>query len=200
MAKAADSTRRSIDVLTDDEIRALISGCSNRAPTGVRNRALIAVMWRCGLRIAEALSLTLSDVDLDHGVLSVQHGKGDKPRKLGLDETTSALLARWIDRRHSLGHNGRGKPLFCKLDGGVIDQSYVRHLLRRLAAKASIERRVHPHGLRHAYAAGLAREGVSMDVIRDALGHSSLAVTDRYLQAVAPVHVIQTMKQREWVL
>jgi site-specific recombinase XerD len=200
MARARDSRRLSVDVLSDEEVKALIGACSNRAPTGIRNRALIAVMWRCGLRIAEALALTLKDVDLDHGVLSVQRGKGDKSRKVGLDATTSALLARWIDRRRALGHNGRGKPLFCKLDGGTIDQSYVRHLLRRLADKSGIERRVHPHGLRHAYAAGLAREGTPMNVIRDALGHTSLAVTDRYLRDVAPVHVIKTMQRREWSL
>lgn len=198
--RAADSKRRSVDVLTDDEVKALIGACSNRAPTGIRNRAMLAVMWRCGLRIAETLSVQLSDVDLDNGVLSVQRGKGDKSRKLGLDAGTAALLARWMDKRRSLGHNGRGKPLFCTLDGGAIDQSYVRHLLRRLAAKVEIERRVHPHGLRHAYAAGLAREGTPMNVIRDALGHSSLAVTDRYLRDVAPVHVIQTMQQRDWAL
>jgi integrase/recombinase XerC len=198
--RAADSKRRSVDVLTDDEVKALIGACSNRAPTGIRNRAMLAVMWRCGLRIAEALSVQLSDVDLDNGVLSVQRGKGDKSRKLGLDAGTAALLARWIDKRRSLGHNGRGKPLFCTLDGRQLDQSYVRHLLRRLAAKVEIERRVHPHGLRHAYAAGLAREGTPMNIIRDALGHSSLAVTDRYLRDVAPVHVIATMQQRDWAL
>ena len=110
-------------MLTDDEITALIGACSNRAPTGIRNRALIAVLWRCGLRIAEALSLHAKDVDLNHSVLTVQHGKGDTTRKLGLDATTSALLARWIDQRCALGHNGRGKPLFCCLDGSAIDQS-----------------------------------------------------------------------------
>jgi integrase/recombinase XerD len=200
LARAAESTRRDRDVLTDDEIKALIGACSNRAPTGVRNRALIAVMWRCGLRIGEALALVLKDVDLDNGVLSVHRGKGDKARKVGIDETTSALLARWIDKRAALGHNGRGKPLFCTLDGGAMEQAYVRALLRRLAGKIGIEARVHPHGLRHAYAAGLAREGTPMNVIRDALGHTSLAVTDRYLRGVAPVHVIQTMQQREWAL
>ena len=55
-----------------------------------------------------------------------------------------------------------------------------------------------PHGLRHSYAAELAREGTPMNVLRDALGHSSLATTDRYLRDVAPVHVIKTMRRREW--
>jgi integrase len=63
-----------------------------------------------------------------------------------------------------------------------------------------VERRVHPHALRHTYSAELAREGMPMNVLRDALGHSSLATTDRYLRDVAPVHVIETMKRREWSL
>jgi integrase/recombinase XerD len=156
-------------------------------------------MWRCGLRIAEALALELKDVDLDGAVIDVL-GKGDKRRKVGIDDTTAALIARWIDKRASLGYNGKGTPLFCTLAGKTIKQQYVRALLPRLAAKADIERRMHPHGLRHAFAHRLAKEGVSMDVIRDALGHSSLAVTDRYLREVAPVHVLRTMQQGEGTL
>jgi integrase len=57
---------------------------------------------------------------------------------------------------------------------------------------------VHAHGLRHTYAAELAREGTAINVIRDALGHTSLAVTDRYLRDVAPIHVIDTMRARRW--
>ena len=199
MAVAARSRKRPPEVLTPEEVRALIGACSNRAPTGIRNRALIAVLWRCGLRVGEALALDPRDVDLDAGTLRVRHGKGDRSRTVGLDGQAQALIARWLDRRQRLGVNGR-RRLFCKLDGGPLEQSYVRHLLRRLAAKAGIERRVHPHGLRHTYSAELAREGVPMNVLRDALGHSSLATTDRYLRDVAPVHVIETMRRREWAL
>lgn len=200
MAIAAESRKRPPEVLSADEVRALIAACSNRAPTGVRNRALLAVLWRCGLRVSEALGLEARDVDLDAGTLRVRHGKGDRSRTVGLDAQAGALVARWLDRRRALGFNGKGRKLFCTLDGGPLDSSYVRHLLRRLALKAGIERRVHPHALRHTYAAEMAREGTPMNVLRDALGHSSLAVTDRYLRDVAPVHVIETMKRREWSL
>ncbi len=174
-----------------------MKACSTRAPTGVRNRALIAVLWRCGLRISEALSLELRDVDLDAGTVRVRHGKGDRSRTVGLDEQTAALLARWLDRRKKLGAGARA-PIFCTLQGGRLDSSYVRRLLPRLARKAGIERRVHAHGLRHTYAAELAREGTAINVIRDALGHTSLAVTDRYLRDVAPTHVIDTIRARRW--
>jgi len=183
-------------VLTEPEAIALIKACSSRAPTGVRNRALIAVLWRSGLRISEALALELRDLDLQAGSLRVRHGKGDKSRTVGVDEQT-AMLARWIDRRRKLSPGARA-PIFCTLAGGRIDPSYVRHLLPRLAAKAGLDRRVHAHGLRHTYASELARERTPINVIRDALGHTSLAVTDRYLRDVAPMHVIDTIRARRW--
>jgi site-specific recombinase XerD len=98
-ASSEASRRRPPEVLSEAEVVALMRACSTRAPTGVRNRALIAVMWRSGLRVSEALSLELRDLDLDAGTLRVRHGKGDKSRTVGVDEQTSALLARWIDRR-----------------------------------------------------------------------------------------------------
>jgi len=196
-ASSSTSRRRPPEVLTEVEAIALIRACSTRAPTGVRNRALIAVLWRSGLRISEALSLELRDLDLEAGSIRVRHGKGDRSRTVGVDEQTSALLARWIDRRRQLSPGARS-PVFCTLQGGRIDSSYVRRLLPRLAARAGIERRVHAHGLRHTYAAELAREGTAINVIRDALGHTSLAVTDRYLRDVAPMHVIDTMRARRW--
>ncbi len=196
-ASSSTSRRRPPEVLSEAEAIALIKACSTRAPTGVRNRALIAVLWRSGLRISEALALELRDVDLEAGTVRVRHGKGDRSRTVGLDEQTSALVARWLDRRRQLGPGARA-PIFCTLAGGRIDSSYVRRLLPRLAARAGIQRRVHAHGLRHTYAAELAREGTAINVIRDALGHTSLAVTDRYLRDVAPTHVIDTMRARRW--
>jgi len=155
---SSTSRRRPPAVLSEAEAIALLKACSARAPTGVRNRALIAVLWRCGLRISEALSLELRDVDVQAGTVRVRHGKGDRSRTVGLDEQTTALLARWIDRRKKLSPGARA-PIFCTLQGGRIDSSYVRRLLPRLARKAGIDRRVHAHGLRHTHAAELAPRG-----------------------------------------
>jgi integrase/recombinase XerD len=190
------AARRPAEVLSELEALALLRACSTRAPTGIRNRALIAVLWRCGLRISEALALQPRDVDLQAGILRVRHGKGDKSRTLGLDEQTAALLARWLDRRQTLA--GGREPVFCTLKGDPIDSSYIRRLLPRLARKAGIDRRVHAHGLRHTHAAELAREGTPVNVIRDVLGHSTLTVTDRYLRDIAPIQVIDTQRGRRW--
>ncbi len=135
------------ELLSSEEVRALLRACSSRAPTGIRNRALIAVLYRGGLRISEALALLTKDVDVAQGTLTVLHGKGDRRRTVGMDPAAFALLERWMDRRRQLRLSGR-RPVFCTLRGEPLDSSYVRRLLPRLAARAGVEKRVHPHGLR----------------------------------------------------
>lgn len=185
--------------LTSDEVRALIRACSSRAPTGIRNRALIAVFYRGGLRLQEALRLYTKDLDPKQSTVRVLHGKGDKSRLVGIDDGAWAILDRWLDRRVRLGVNDKC-PVFCTLDGAPIQPTYVRALLRRLAHKAQIQKRVHPHGLRHTHAFELANEGQPLHVIQAQLGHSSLAVTDRYIRHLSPQDVVATMRSRVWDL
>ena len=192
------SSRLDADLLTSGEIELLMRQCSRRAPTGVRNRALIAVCWRCGLRIGEALALAVKDFDADSGTLVVQRGKGGKRRVVGVDSGTVALVSRWIDQRGKR-RIPSGGPLFCTLAGRPLDQSYIRHLLPRLARKAGIERRVHAHGLRHAFAVDLVRSGAPLYVVRDALGHTSIATTQVYLSRVGAHEAVEAMRNREWL-
>ena len=172
-------------------------GCSNVAPTGIRNRALITVMYRGGLRLGEALALKPKDIDPKQGTITVLHGKGDRRRTVGMDAVAMGVVMRWVERRKALGLTGRS-PLFCTLAGKPLKPSYVRTLLPRLAEKAAIEKRVHPHGLRHTMAFELMMEGVPVPVIQRQLGHASLATTDRYLSHIAPRDVVETMQRREW--
>jgi integrase/recombinase XerD len=165
--------------LTSAEVGALLAGCSRRAPTGIRNRALLWLLYRSGLRISEALALRPSSLDLAAHTARVLHGKGDKATVRPVHPSADDALMRWLDTRRTLGlKNG---PLFCTLDGGPMSDRYVRDLLKRLAAKAGIDKRVHPHGLRHTYADELRNAGADVVVISKALGHSSIAVTARYL-------------------
>ncbi|MDF2751877.1 MAG: recombinase XerC [Gaiellaceae bacterium] len=191
------SSRLDADLLGGAEIELLMRQCSRRAPTGVRNRALIAVLWRCGLRIGEALALAVKDFDPNSGTLVVQRGKGGKRRVVGVDAGTVALVSRWLDARRKRGIS-TGSPLFCSLAGRPMDQSYVRHLLPRLGRKAGIERRVHAHGLRHAFAVDLVRSGAPLYVVRDALGHASVATTNIYLSRVGAHEAVDAMRNREW--
>lgn len=183
--------------LTSDEVKALFQKCSHRAPTGVRNRALIVALYRAGLRCGEALALKPKDLDPDQCTLRVLHGKGDKSRTVGVDPVAWAMIQRWLDKRQALGVNGR-HPVFCTLRGEPLQAVYGRNLLRRLGKKAGIEKRVHAHGLRHTHAYELANEGVPLHVIQQQLGHTNLATTDRYIRHLSAAEVVAAMKGRTW--
>jgi integrase/recombinase XerD len=192
------------EVLTPDEIMRLIAACARRGPSGLRNRALIVLLWRCGLRIGEALALAPKDVDPDRGAVTVLHGKGNKRRTVGVDPTALAIVQRWLECRAALGVP-RSAPLFCTIahdelgpPGRPLRSAYVRMMLKRLRDRAGIEKRVHPHGFRHTHAFELAMEGVPMHVIQRQLGHSNLATTARYLDHLAPAQVIEATRGRAW--
>jgi len=126
--------------------------CGRHAPTGLRNRALIALLYRAGLRINEALSLYPKDLDLTDGCIRVLNGKGGRSRTVGLNPGAAAIIERWLDVRSRLGLGGR-HPVFCTLRGHPMAAAYVRVMLKRLAARAGIDKRVHARGLRHTHAA-----------------------------------------------
>jgi site-specific recombinase XerD len=186
------------ETLTADEARAIVRIAGGDSDLAARNQALVATIYRAALRAAEACGLAPQDVDTRAGTLRVRNGKGGKARLVALDDDALALLRRWLDRRRALGFTGR-QALFCSLQGKPLDPSYLRKLLPSLAKAAGIERRVHPHILRHTRASELASAGVPPHVIQRILGHSSLATTDRYLAHVAPQEVIDTLRAGEWL-
>ena len=185
------------EVLTPDEVLALLGQCSTTSSLGLRHRALITVLYRTGVRCSAVLALRLKDVDLQGGSVAVLHGKGDRRRTVGIDPGAVAIVEAWIERRRELGLPADA-PLFCTLRGTPMDSAQVRLLLPRLARRAGIAKRVHPHGLRHTHAYELMMEGVPMPIIQRQLGHASLATTDTYLSHIAPKEVIETIAKREW--
>lgn len=172
------------EILTPAEARALVLASSSRAPTGLRNRALIAVMYGAGLRLAEALALKPSDVNYDAAEIRILHGKGDKARTAGIDDGALGHVARWADKRRDL--RIRGRVLLCTLDGKPLSQRYVRAMMTRCAHRAGIDKRVHPHGLRHTHAAELEQTGFTSSEIQQQLGHASLNTTAVYLNHISP--------------
>lgn len=212
------------EVLTDDEVAGLMRACSHRAPTGIRNRALIALLYRAGLRITEALSLYPKDLELNYGIIRVLNGKGGKSRTVGIDPGAAAIIQRWLDMRSRIDLDQSGKfqrsvarpqinpdltkkpkrnlsgrhPFFCTLAGQPMSASYGRVMLKRLTFKAGIDKRVHAHGFRHTHAAQLRAEGVDIAIISRQLGHSRIHVTARYLDLIAPTAVIWTLSRRKW--
>jgi integrase/recombinase XerD len=194
------------EVLTDEEVRALLDACGRYTPVALRNRALITLMYRAGLRVSEALALQPKDVDLENGIVRVLHGKGDRYRAVGLDPGAAAVVAAWLAERgraqRVAGRANRATdpaPLLCTVYGTPVTTGYVRRLMKRLGRQAGIAKRVHAHGLRHTHAAQLREEGVDVGIISRQLGHRSLLTTIRYLDHVQPTAVVDAMRDRVWM-
>jgi site-specific recombinase XerD len=196
--------------LTPEEVRALISAVPGEGPLGVRNRALIALLWRSGLRISEALALRPADLDEREGTLRVRNGKGRKARVAVIDAEALGYVRAWIEVRSALGINGRA-TIFCSIADGAtgagvrtpgraLATAYVRALLPRVAARAGIEKRVHAHGLRHSHATELVAAGVPLHVVAGQLGHASTATTDAYLAKLMPSERIRALRAAGWTL
>ena len=186
------------EVLTRDEVNRLLSACG-RGSAGLRTRALITLLYRSGLRVAEALALRPKDLDLINGTVTVLHGKGNRRRTVGVDAQALAVVQLWLDRRRSLAI-GPAAPVFCTITqpnpGKEMYSSVVREAFKDLAVKAGIDKRVHPHGLRHTHASELAREGMPIHLIQRQLGHSDLATTARYVDHLTPWEVIDAIRNR----
>ncbi len=183
--------------LTPAEVGAIIAQCSARAPTGIRNRALVGLMYRSGLRVSEILALRPSDVNLAKHSIRLLDTKSGKAQTRGFHPSADDALARWIDTRKALPGIGVRARLFCTLDGGPVSDDYVRGMLKRLAAKAGVTKRVHPHALRHTFAVELEATGVPVTTISKLLGHSSVAVTSRYLDHLTNAQAVEALEAVE---
>jgi site-specific recombinase XerD len=182
-----------VEILERREVEALLAGCGS-SPTGRRDRALLTLLWRSGLRISEALALRPADVNLLAGTVRVLRGKGGTARTVALDALARSAVEGWLAVRPA----GRG-PLFCPVSkpGQPVKSNHVRNRLRRLAARAGIEKRVHPHALRHTYAVELDAEGFPLRDIRDLLGHSNASTTDTYLRGLGASSAVERAKLRD---
>jgi site-specific recombinase XerD len=179
-------------LLTPAEVQAMIGLCSTRAPTGIRNRAMLMLLYRSGLRVSELTQLRPSGVDLAHHSLRLLDTKSGTAQTRGFHPSATDALARWMDVRKERGI--KGGTLFCTLDGRPMHEQYVRNLLHRLGLKAGIDKRVHPHGLRHTFAFELQEAGTPVVVISKLLGHSSIAVTARYLDHLSNAQAIDALE------
>jgi integrase/recombinase XerD len=199
--KTTKGQKYHIDLLTKEEVLAIADSCTNGI-SGLRNKVLIIVLYRCGLRVSEVLGIRSSDYNQNEGTLRVI-GKGNKMRIVGLDSQTQMNIDLWMLKRKELGINGVGNPpIFCGISkqniGQPIQTVYVRNLLKRLAAKAGVEKRVTPHQLRHLFSHEMLSEGVGLHHIQRSLGHSAIATTSKYLERFSPLETIQRVQQREW--
>ena len=183
------------EILTPGDVERLMAACGTGTWTADRNRALIAVLYRSGLRISEAMALEPKDLDLDAGSIRVLRGKGGRARTVGIDPAWAGVVSAWMATRTRLGLGRRG-AVFIARGNAPLTTVHCRRVLTQLARRAGIERRVHPHGLRHTHASELRAEGADVGIISKQLGHRSIATTARYLNHIAPHDVVAAIRAR----
>ncbi|HZL57205.1 MAG TPA: site-specific integrase [Bryobacteraceae bacterium] len=158
-------------ILSKEEVKTLLE-----APKNLGHRAILAVMYGAGLRVSEAASLKVGDIDGDRKVIRVRGGKGNKDRQVMLSDPLREVLAAYYRWKRPADWLFPGaKP------GCPITRETVFDTCRKAARRAGIAKSVHPHSLRHAFATHLLDDGVSLLVIQALLGHRNLKTTARYL-------------------
>lgn len=169
--------------LEPEEVRLILQQPDRRTPAGLRDHALLLFLYNTGARVSEALAVRLCDVRLAAPRQVRLHGKGDKERLCPLWKDTANALQRLPGVRAGQPND----PLFCNRHGQSLTRDGVAYLLSKYVTQAALQapalrrRRVTPHVLRHSCAVALLQAGSDITVIRDYLGHASIATTSRYL-------------------
>ena len=165
----------------DDVLRLLDAAGDQETPRGLRDRALLELLYGTGARISEAVGLAVDDVDLG-GATVLLHGKGSKDRVVPVGQYARAAVEAYLVRgRPSLAAAGRGtSALFVNHRGGSLSRQSAWAVLRHAAANAGISTEVSPHTLRHSFATHLLDGGADVRVVQELLGHASVSSTQIY--------------------
>lgn len=168
------------DILSVAQVERLLATTGGVEPRERRDRAILEVLYGCGLRVSELCGLDLMDLDPREATLRVR-GKGSKVRVVPLGEPALQAVQRWLEHgRGSLLGDKRTSAVFLNARGGRLSRVAVWALIKRSAAEAGLAERVSPHTLRHSYATHLLEGGCDLRIVQELLGHADLATTEIY--------------------
>ncbi len=166
--------------LSESEVEALLAAPEGAHPIGLRDRAMLELLYATGLRVTELVTLTTDQINLRQGVLRVR-GKGAKERLVPLGEMAVDSLDRYLTgARGALLGRRESVDLFVSARGQRITSQAFWLMVKKYALRAGINRAVSPHGLRHAFATHLLNHGADLRALQMLLGHRSLATTQIY--------------------
>lgn len=174
--------KRLPQTLSEGEIERLLRACDDGSMIGKRDRAIIEMLYDCGLRASELCSIKLSDLDPSGGIVYIR-GKGDKERVVPFVGSVRAVIADYIkNARNELIKDGRDPGfLFLSKRGHQFERMGLYSMIKRRGSIAGIDSiRLHPHILRHSFATHLQNRGMDLRTLQTILGHSSIVTTERY--------------------
>ena len=167
--------------LSYQDIEKLLNVIDLSKPEGPRNKAIIEVLYSCGLRVSELTELKLSNLYLDIEFVKVL-GKGSKERLVSIGGEAITALKIWIEqsRVHILIKKGEEDMVFLNRRGSRLSRVYVFMLIKQLAEAAGIKKTISPHTLRHSFATHLVEGGADLRAVQEMLGHESITTTEIY--------------------
>ena len=167
------------DVLSVDEIDAIMKSVDLSAPGGLRDRAILEILYGCGLRVSEACSLRLQDIFIEDGFLRVI-GKGDKQRLVPMGEMARDALLNHLSTRPQASSPKDGDIVFLNRFGGRMSRITIFNMVRKQALLAGITKTISPHTFRHSFATHLVENGADLRAVQEMLGHESILTTEIY--------------------
>jgi len=166
--------------LTGPQVEALLAAPDTKTPLGLRDRAMLEVLYATGLRVSELIGLRISDLDMQVGIVTC-FGKGSKERLVPLGEIALAWVRRYLAEARCFMTGPRSGPvLFLSQRGGRFSRMGVWGIVRRHAVTAGVERTLTPHVLRHSFATHLLEGGADLRAVQAMLGHADISTTQIY--------------------
>ena len=180
LAATPKTTSRLPGVLSQQQVGELLDAPDTSTPSGLRDRAILEVLYGAGLRVSELSSMRTADYDADHNAFIVR-GKGDRERVALLGRAAHHWLRRYLrDARPALQSSKSKDWLWLNRFGGPLSTRAVQISVRRYADRAGLPQDVHPHLLRHSFATHMLDGGADVRVVQELLGHSSVSTTQIY--------------------
>ena len=169
------------DVLTVEEIQNIMDVIDLSTPEGHRNRAMVEVMYGCGLRVSELVTLRLSNLFFDDGFIKVV-GKGNKERLIPIGTTAINAVENYVDGKRKLLKIKKGEEdyVFLNRRGAHLTREMVFMLVKKWVKAAGIDKTVSPHTFRHSFATHLIEGGADLRAVQEMLGHESITTTEIY--------------------
>jgi integrase/recombinase XerD len=169
------------DTLTFEEIEAIIAQIDLSKPEGVRNKAMLEILYSCGLRVSELINMRRSHLYLDIGFVRVI-GKGDKERLIPIGSDAIKHLQIYLQEIRTKQQEKKGNEdiAFLNKRGSKLSRIMVFYIIKEMAAKADIKKNISPHTFRHSFATHLVEGGADLRAVQEMLGHESITTTEIY--------------------
>ncbi|MHA2788913.1 site-specific tyrosine recombinase XerD [Corynebacterium sp. S7] len=172
------------DTLTVAEVTSLLDATPTTDPIGLRDKALLEVLYGTGARVSEALALLVDDVTNNDGIITIT-GKGNKQRIVPIGSLAREAVDAYLVRGRPMFSKGKSHALFLNSRGGSLSRQSAWTIIKNAAERAGIKKEISPHTLRHSYATHLREGGADVRTIQELLGHSSVTTTQIYTHITA---------------